>query len=300
MSDFSSAAPSYPISALTDGSTSTSWRTAGTLTEETEYVVLDAGSVREIGAVSFEAGYRLLFPAAFTIETSQNGSTWTTVASVMGFRARPKPFIWQFEQVDARYVRISGPGVYYRRDRLYYWEIAEVKVFKGGGATVRLTWTAPADDGYVGTPASGYNVRCGQSPITGGNFGSCVPVPGIGAPVTPGSQELYDRDIGMVVGKVYFALKAADEIPNWSALSNVAHCEASINGFASLAPDDGITADASNPPVFEFAADSSLRPVFISFSSCPQFPPRPTKRPDGQKDSTKRYPIRPGASSWTP
>ncbi len=88
-------------------------------------------------------------------------------------------------------------------------------------SSVTLTWTAPGDDGTTGTAAS-YDVRYSTSPIDEGNWTSATQATGGPAPSVAGSPE------SMVVSGLssdttyYFALKTSDEVPNVSALSNVA------------------------------------------------------------------------------
>ncbi len=74
-----------------------------------------------------------------------------------------------------------------------------------------LTWTAPGDDGNVGT-ATEYDLRISDVPITEGNWDSCVQIEGEPVPSVAGTQESYE---------FYFAIKTVDEAGNWSLLSNV-------------------------------------------------------------------------------
>ncbi|MCP4708140.1 MAG: hypothetical protein GY869_05920, partial [Planctomycetes bacterium] len=91
--------------------------------------------------------------------------------------------------------------------------------------SISLAWTAPADDGN--DPSSGsasfYDLRYSLSPITARtDFDNAIPADPQPIPGTPGSSESYtitDLDSGT---HYYFAIKAGDEIPNWSDLSNSA------------------------------------------------------------------------------
>jgi len=86
---------------------------------------------------------------------------------------------------------------------------------------VTLTWTAPGDDGNVGT-ASEYDIRYSTSPITESSFGSATQAAGEPSPQAAGGVESFTVT-GLQPGTTYyFALKTADEIPNWSLISNVA------------------------------------------------------------------------------
>jgi phosphodiesterase/alkaline phosphatase D-like protein len=86
--------------------------------------------------------------------------------------------------------------------------------------SVMLVWTAPGDDGTNGT-ASQYDIRYSTSTITEANWGSAAQVTGEPAPKAAGSAETFTVT-GLQNGTTYyFAIKTADEVPNWSALSNV-------------------------------------------------------------------------------
>lgn len=83
-----------------------------------------------------------------------------------------------------------------------------------------LTWTAPGDDGTAGK-ATEYDIRYATSVITEANWSSATPMTPCPAPRPAGTSEY------MTVGGLdsettyHFALKTADEVPNWSGLSNV-------------------------------------------------------------------------------
>lgn len=86
-------------------------------------------------------------------------------------------------------------------------------------SSITLTWTAPGDDGNIGT-ASQYDIRYSTSAITDLNWASATQVSGVPAPKTAGSVETF-AVTGLSSGATYyFAIKTADEVPNWSAISN--------------------------------------------------------------------------------
>jgi hypothetical protein len=92
----------------------------------------------------------------------------------------------------------------------------------------RLTWTAPGDDGNLGD-ASVYDIRYSTSRITEDNWGSATGVDGEPSPATAGSP-----DTMVVTGldaatNYFFAMKTADEVPNWSAISNLSPALANGN-----------------------------------------------------------------------
>jgi hypothetical protein len=89
-----------------------------------------------------------------------------------------------------------------------------------GADTLVMVWSAPGDDGTVGT-ASSYEMRMSTSPIDGSNFTSATPVSGLPAPLVSGTrQRVVVR--GLTRGTTYyFALKSTDDVGNTSGLSNV-------------------------------------------------------------------------------
>lgn len=87
-------------------------------------------------------------------------------------------------------------------------------------ASVTLRWTAPGDDGTVGTAAQ-YDIRYSTSAITNNNFNSATQATGEPAPKVAGSSETFTLNNLAANTTYYFAIKAADEATNWSGLSNV-------------------------------------------------------------------------------
>ena len=87
--------------------------------------------------------------------------------------------------------------------------------------SITLTWTAPGDDGNTGT-ASEYDIRYSTSPITEANWDAATRCIGEPAPQPAGSSETFTVTSLSRGTTYYFALKTADEVPNWPQLSNVA------------------------------------------------------------------------------
>jgi hypothetical protein len=93
--------------------------------------------------------------------------------------------------------------------------------------TFRLTWTAPGDDGDLGD-ASVYDVRYSTSRIFEDTWDSATQVGGEHTPKPPGSSDTLVVT-GLAAGTNYFfAMKTADDVPNWSEISNL--CPALANG----------------------------------------------------------------------
>jgi len=142
---------------------------------------------------------------------------------------------------DKRKTRILSPVLSGAAMALVWGGLADSALAQGGGKKVDTTppaavsdlrvivsthnsiifgWTATGDDRNLGT-ASAYDIRYSIAPITEANFVSATPVP-CSAPM-PRAVGYLDRvTVGGSSNTTYYlALKVADEVPNWSALSNV-------------------------------------------------------------------------------
>lgn len=89
-----------------------------------------------------------------------------------------------------------------------------------GPDSVTLVWTAPGDDGAIGT-ASGYELRVSSSPITLQNWTQATLITGMPAPQVAGTRQ--SKVVrGLTAGSTYhFAIRTVDDNGNWSGLSNV-------------------------------------------------------------------------------
>lgn len=97
--------------------------------------------------------------------------------------------------------------------------------------SVTLTWTTPGDDGLTGTAAQ-FDVRYSTSPISAANFTSATRwTTAVPSPATPGTQQSVTVTGLSPATTYYFAIKTADEVPNWATISNV------VSRTTSSAPD---------------------------------------------------------------
>jgi uncharacterized membrane protein len=98
--------------------------------------------------------------------------------------------------------------------------ISDLAATMVSGNTITLTWTASGDDGLVGT-ASAYEVRYSTvGIINDGNWASATVYVQSWVPQASGNTETYDIT-GLNSGTQYwFAVRTADEIPNWASASN--------------------------------------------------------------------------------
>jgi Tol biopolymer transport system component len=102
--------------------------------------------------------------------------------------------------------------------------VSDLRVIRTTAHSATLAWTAPGDDGTRGQ-ATEYDLRSSGGPITSESFDSATRAVGLSAPAGHGLPEEFTVD-GLDVGATYFfALKCADEVPNWSGMSNVTSAE---------------------------------------------------------------------------
>ncbi len=120
--------------------------------------------------------------------------------------------------------------------------------------TAIVTWSASGDDGAVGTAAS-YDLRYSTSPITSANFGSATAVSGEPIPSAAGTSESMTITGLSSATTYYFALKASDEVPNPSAISNVV---SAITSTPPPPPDTTAPAAVTNLAVPTVATNSVI------------------------------------------
>jgi len=86
-----------------------------------------------------------------------------------------------------------------------------------GGSAVMLSWTAPGDDGFDGQAAR-YDIRYSQTTMIGAGWDTATVVSSVPTPGAAGQRDSLTV-MDLANGEWFFALKAADEVPNWSEMS---------------------------------------------------------------------------------
>lgn len=98
--------------------------------------------------------------------------------------------------------------------------VVDLSVTGSSPSSVDLAWTAPGDDGSVGT-ATSYELRFSTSQISDATWAAASPAAGEPSPGSAGAPQAFTVT-GLAGGTLYyFALKTSDEAGNESFLSNV-------------------------------------------------------------------------------
>ena len=207
----------------TDGDPLTIWSTPARAVAQHEFITMDTASVHRIGRVRVLSRDRgRLFPEDLEVQVSDDNVSFTTVHQVFGLPTTTSTWhTFDFAPAQGRYVRVTITKAR-KTSGTYKVHIAEIQIYESPIVTgsLSLGWTAPGDNGSLGTAAS-YALKWSLSPIDSGNFGSATPVT-LSPPLPPGLIET-----ATVTGlpdetRLYFTITTSDEVPLTSALSNVA------------------------------------------------------------------------------
>ena len=106
---------------------------------------------------------------------------------------------------------------------------------QAGADSVTLQWTAPGDDGSIGT-ATIYHMKMSMSPITTSNWASGFDVPGLPVPMISGTRQAVVVR-GLTAGTTYyFAIRAEDDAGNLASISNVVQWDWVLDTAPPAAP----------------------------------------------------------------
>ena len=106
--------------------------------------------------------------------------------------------------------------------------------------SVKLSWTAPGDDGDIGT-ATLYDLRISTAPIDLSSWSSATTISGAPVPRVAGTKQNVTVN-GLTNGTTYyFAIRTQDDAGNWSGLSNLLRWDW-VNDTAPPAAPGGIAA----------------------------------------------------------
>lgn len=181
-------ATAYDIRYSTSVITAANWSTATQVTGETAPKLAGSAETFTVTGLNPATTYY------FAIKTADEVPNWSVLSNVVS---------------KATATESSPPSA-----------ITNLAASTSGETTVTLTWTAPGDDGAIGRAAQ-YDIRYSTAVITAANFGSATQVSNEPVPKTVGSAESFSVTGLVQTTTYYFAIRTADEVPNWSGLSNV-------------------------------------------------------------------------------
>jgi hypothetical protein len=146
---------------------------------------------------------------AWTVEGLESGTTY-----YFAIKARDEVMNWSSISNVAEGMTSVPP------DTIPPGAVGDLAVVAREDTALTLAWSAPGDDDFDGT-ASEYDLRYSTAPLTPSNFDSATQVVGVPSPGTAGTPQSTEVG-GLTPGTTYyFSLRTADEVPQWSILSNV-------------------------------------------------------------------------------
>lgn len=134
----------------------------------------------------------------FALKVSDEATNWSPLSNVAQGTTAPPP-------------DIAGPA-----------QVKDLRATTLSPFAVQLSWTAPGDDGDSGTAAR-YEIHYSSLPIrTATDWAGSPSVLSPPSPSIGGTEERYTVSPLVHNTAYFFALKAADEVPNWGVISNTA------------------------------------------------------------------------------
>jgi hypothetical protein len=223
VSSFSSdQAPSFPASALVDNRMDLFWssaaRNAAQGNEEWVRVSLPSANLVDHVRLWPADAQVALFPSAFALRTSADGTSWTTVYTATGVHAQAgTPLDATFNAISARYVELRATTLAPGSNGLYYAAVAEMQIYAAAPAakSALVAFTAPSDDSASGQ-ATSYDLRVGPCPFAAATSTGVTTT----TPQAAGSPERFT--VGpLTSGSYCAAVRSRDAASNLSAFSNV-------------------------------------------------------------------------------
>ena len=214
----------YTADNIKDDSIYTDWAAPVGDIQNEEYITLDLGGLKDVEIIRLHPSLDFpdFFPIDFLIFESNDNISWETVAEYYDYEVVPGEFNkFVFKDLNCRFIKIAINASHFKNGA-YYTAVSELEVYSVPESPdkIRLTWTAPGDDGNVGR-AKVYDIRYSKSPITIENYNNAQYVSNIPEPKEAGEVETFV--IPNLSGETtyYFAMKTQDESSNISEMSNV-------------------------------------------------------------------------------
>jgi hypothetical protein len=121
----SSTAPANQPELAVDGSLASSWVASSTSFPQSIYV--DLGSTQSLGAVQWQSGYTDNSTSKYTLEGSNDASTWATMADHSGTGVTTNGYMTDFVATSYRYVRLTIDSI----NNGHSASAAEFEVYRG-------------------------------------------------------------------------------------------------------------------------------------------------------------------------
>lgn len=147
--------------------------------------------------------------------------------------------------------------------------ITDLHVLLFATSSIHLIWTAPGDDGSIGISTS-YDVRYATSPITESGWTLATQLSDEPTPTVASTSQFMTVSGLSASTTYYFAIKTSDDVPNISALSNVA--STSVGSSVASMPSMGAMATSSSMRVTQ--VPEGITPVATSTNSLTSVPTR--------------------------
>ena len=145
---------------------------------------------------------------------------------------------------DQGIIVLTGGGGF--QDKTPPGKVTDLEAAPVDSTSIRLAWTAPGNDLFRGTAAE-YDIRYSRSEIDALSWEDATPVEDAPAPSRAGTEETH-RVRGLEPDVEYFfALRTADEVSNWSALSNVASAVTAAGNVPPVLSNPGVEPLAGGP-----------------------------------------------------
>ncbi len=195
-----------------------------TSADENQAVTITATITDNVGVASATLYYKKSTDASYTSATmTASGNSYSAaIPAAVVTQAGVDYYIKATDAVPLTSIKPDLTGYHINvNDKTAPAAITNLAVTTTTTTSATLTWTAPGDDGSTGT-ANGYDLRYSTSAITDASWGGASPAAGEPTPKVAGSSETFTVTGLAANTTYYFAIKSRDEVPNWSALSNVA------------------------------------------------------------------------------
>jgi hypothetical protein len=244
LAEFQAAHPGLPPGTVyIDSNANGACSTAGCFPQingDETFELYDAGSVKLDGATIAMSTTHRAYQRNHPQDASQVAGSWTIVDESLanpgsgagsgngsGVRINEMADAADFTQ---EYVELYYDAAPSAPDTIPPAAVTNLDAFPLTATSIRLTWSAPGDDGGAGT-ATSYDIRRSSRPIVSeADFAAATSVAGAPTPLPAGSAQTFDIT-GLTADTGYhFAMKTVDDASNVSVRSNTVSAVTGLAG----------------------------------------------------------------------